>query len=486
MKLNRLLSGVKYSTLANIANTDIEVWGLSSHAQSARAGELFVALKGTRFDGHKFLDYVAGRGITVAVVEETPLMHDRFIQIKVDDSRRILSILARNFYKDPSRKIKVIGITGTNGKTTVSYLLESILRNAAVGTGLIGTIQHKIGRETIEPENTTPDALTLNQLLGRMVEEELPYCVMEVSSHSLDQYRVEDIRFKTAVFTNLSHEHLDYHKTLANYLKAKLRLFKNLEPDACAVVNKDSPHCDAIVVALNTHVVTYGIEKTADIMAENCRTGLTGTHCTLVTPKGNLDIKTPLIGQYNVANILAAAATAYAEGFGLKAIKKGIEKLRTVPGRMERIACGQDFAVFIDYAHTEDALQNVLSTLRSVSNKKILLVFGCGGDRDKAKRPLMGKVAAQLADFTIITSDNPRSENPDSIARDIERGFKGSTTRYRIIVDRYKAIKRALTTADEDMIVLIAGKGHERHQIFADNIAAFDDRQVVREILKGR
>jgi len=394
--------------------------------------------------------------------------------------------LARNFYRDPSKYIKIIGVTGTNGKTTITYLLEDIFKNANFKTGVIGTINYRVGENVMDSEQrTTPDPLTLNKLLRDMIEQSIPYCFVEVSSHGLEQGRVEDIKFAGGVFTNLTHEHLDYHKTVENYLKAKLKLFENLSQDSYAVINNDSRYRDELISRVDAKIITYGIEKESDVMAKDLRLDLNGVRCRIHAEDDVIDIKTSLIGKHNVYNILAAASVAMEEGLGPDRIKNGIMRFSGVPGRLERVECGQDFGVFIDYAHTEDALRNVLGTLRQITKKKIILVFGCGGDRDRTKRPEMGRTAAELANFTIITSDNPRSEDPVKIAKEIEEGFVGMSSKYIVVPDRYEAIKRALSAADEDALVLIAGKGHEKNQIFSNHTVPFDDKKIASQILKS-
>lgn len=485
MKLNELLSGIKYISLTDIKETNIDIKGITAYSKEAKAGDIFIAIDGRHYDGHDFLDEAASKGVEAAIVQETVLTESNILQIKVENTGKILGILAKNFYKDPSGKLRLIGITGTNGKTTSAYLLQGILETAGHKAGLISTIDYRIERRIIEATHTTPQALDFNKLLDEMVKKSISYCVAEVSSHGLEQGRTDGLRFSAAVFTNLSHEHLDYHKTLDKYLEAKLILFKNLDKDAYAVVNKDSRYFDDVIVKLNTDVISYGIEKDSEVTAKNLKIGLTGSKFTIVTPKGEIDIKTPLMGRHNVYNILAAAAVAVKENIAINFIKEGVEKITSVPGRMERIDCGQHFNVFVDYAHTEDALRNVLKTLRDTSANRVILVFGCGGERDKEKRPKMGKVAAELADFTVITNDNPRREDPKTIASEIIKGFEGSESEYAVVLDRRNAIKKALDAAKEDITVLIAGKGHETKQIFKNRVIPFDDRQVVREILES-
>jgi len=484
MKLTALLSGIEYRCSFDINNIDIK--RLICNSQEARTGDLFIAIKGEKFNGHDFLNYLTSKGVSAAVVEDPTLTKEHFVQIKVADTRIALSILARNFYNDPSKKLGLIGITGTNGKTTISYILESIFKSAGLKTGVIGTINYRIGENSIAAKNTTPDLLLLNSLLKRMAEEAVKYCIMEVSSHGLDQGRVENVKFKSAVFTNLTHEHLDYHKTLQKYLDTKLKLFEGLDKNAYAVLNSDSRYFDEIISRIDAEPVTYGIDKSSDVSVKDLKMNLRGATFTITSPAGNINIKTSLIGRHNIYNILAASAVAIKEGVAIDIVKKGIESLESIPGRMEPVKCTQGFKVFVDYAHTEDALRNSLSALRKLSKKKkIIVVFGCGGDRDKAKRPKMGKVAAELANFSIITSDNPRSEDPEKIAKDIEKGFEGSSSKYTIILDRFEAIKKALAAAvGEDVIVLIAGKGHETNQIFKNEILPFDDRQIAGNILE--
>jgi len=309
---------------------------------------------------------------------------------------------------------------------------------------------------------------------------------MEASSHGLDQGRTDGLHFNSAVFTNLSHEHLDYHKTLEAYLKAKLKLFGGLDDNACAIINKDSEYFDELIMRIDSDMLTYGIDKDPDVSGEAIKMGLDGSRFILSTPQGRIKLTTPLIGRHNIYNILAASAVAVREGIAPLVIKKGIEALTTVPGRMEAIRCGQNFNVFVDYAHTEDALRNVLGALRAIGRKnKILLVFGCGGDRDTEKRPKMGMIARELADYTIITSDNPRSEDPREIASEVEKGFKGAKDRYEVVLDRYEAIKKAIKNADKNTTVLLAGKGHEKKQILKNKSIPFDDREVARTILEG-
>jgi len=485
MRLAELLSGIEHYPLFDKAKHDIDIKRVIMHSRNARKGDLFIAVKGSAFDGHDFLNEVIAKGVDAVIVEEPVLGRGSLAQIKVKNSRRALSLLARNFYRDPSKDLRLIGITGTNGKTTVSYILENIFKAAGIKTGRIGTINYKIGNELVDATHTTPDALRLNELLGKMVGESVTYCVMETSSHGLDQGRLDSMLFRAGIFTNLTHEHLDYHKSLDTYLEAKLKLFGKLDHDSYAVINRDSACFDEIISRLDAELITYGIDSNSDCVAKNMKTGMGGSRFDIVTPKDPIAIKTALIGKHNVYNILAAASVAIREGIDNSSIKAGIEGLGTIPGRMEPIDCGQNFKVFVDYAHTEDALRNALTALRALQKKnRLILVFGCGGDRDRTKRSRMGRAAAELADFTVVTSDNPRSEDPASIAREIEKGFKGTPSKYTVILDRYKAIEAALRASEEGVSVLLAGKGHEKRQIYRYNSVPFDDREAARKILE--
>ena len=388
------------------------------------------------------------------------------------------------FYGNPSQAVKTIGITGTNGKTTVSYVIEAILKQAAKKSGVLGTINYRVGNKILPSVNTTPGLIDNQQFLFDLAKQNIPYCIMEVSSHALDQGRVDMIDFQTAVFTNLTSDHLDYHKNTKNYFQAKAKLFTKLAPRASAVVNVDDEYGRRLVTMTKGKVLTYGWKQKADIAVKNIRPSLSGSTFLLQTPRGAQEIKTPLIGFHNIYNLLAAAGAAYADGISLEDIKTAIEKFSNVPGRLEKIETKRGYHVFVDYAHTEDGLKNVLSSFKEISPARIILVFGCGGDRDKTKRPKMGRIAGELADFTIVTSDNPRSEDPQAIVDQVVKGFSKSV--YKVILDREEAIREALRSANKGDIVLIAGKGHEDYQIFKDKKIHFDDREVVRNILSEK
>ncbi|MBF0490250.1 MAG: UDP-N-acetylmuramoyl-L-alanyl-D-glutamate--2,6-diaminopimelate ligase [Candidatus Omnitrophica bacterium] len=409
------------------------------------------------------------------------IIPDSVVVLDVEDPKSFLREITLRFYDHPSRKVRVVGVTGTNGKTTITYLLENIFKVNDQDSAVIGTINYRVAGRVVPSKNTTPGFLENQSLLNDLALAKIPYCTMEVSSHALDQGRVDGIDFVSAIFTNLTQDHLDYHKDMENYFKAKSILFQTLNSSSSAIINLDDAYGQRLLGLTKGRSCTYGIKSQADVRAIHIRYSLKGTELDLVFPKGAISIRTGFIGEHNVYNILAAAACAYQEGVALNKIRQGIQGLGCVPGRLEPVNGSQNFFVFIDYAHTPDGLINVLKALRVVSSNKIILVFGCGGDRDKTKRPLMGKAAGELADHSIITSDNPRSEEPAAIIEDIQAGFMKSN--YEIIVDRKEAIAHALKLAKPFEIVLIAGKGHEDYQIFKDHRIDFNERQIVLDLL---
>ena len=482
MKLERLIKDLAYRHIEGIA--DCEIKGISCDSRNIRPGYLFVAIRGLCQDGHSFINQAIAKGAKAVILEENLPLKKEVAKILVRDSRAALASVCAVFFGEPAKSLKTIGITGTNGKTSVSYLIEKILTCAGHISGVVGTINYRIGSKVYSGVNTTPQADLLQSFLQEIVLAKSKYAIIEVSSHALAQHRVEAIDFSTAVFTNLSPEHLDYHSNLDNYFSCKSSLFKGLSAGACAVINIDEPYGKKLLKMVKSRVLTYGIECPAQIQAKNLRLKIDKLKFTAVTPGGKIEIESPLIGRHNVYNILAAIGAAFVEDIDFSHIASGIKSCACVSGRLERVNCGEDFLIFVDYAHTEDALKKVLQTLRSLSKRKIILVFGCGGDRDKTKRPRMGKVAARLADFVILTSDNPRSENPREIISDIMRGISKRKTNYQVILDRAGAIGRALSIARKRDIVLIAGKGHERSQIFADKVIPFNDCEAVKQVLQ--
>lgn len=466
---------------------DFEVKGLSCNSQNVSEGFLFVAIKGNKEDGHKFIKEAIAKGaravLTQGQYSETSGYGDVGF-IEAPDTRKALAILASEFFGRPSEKIKVIGITGTNGKTTISYLIEAVLKEAHLDPGVVGTVNYRFKDKAFAAKNTTPGPIEIQSMLAQMLKEGVKYTIMEVSSHALDQERATGINFHSAIFTNLTQDHLDYHVSLENYFQVKARLFKNLEPDSFCVINNDDVYGRRLKKLTSAGVITYGIDTQADVVAQDIKLDISQTEFEVKTGKLQVNLRTPLIGNHNVYNLLACIAWAIKQGLGLSVIKSAIEKFSFVPGRLERIESRSDFAVFVDYAHTEDALSNVLGFLRQIASGRIIVVFGCGGERDKTKRPKMGRVVTTLADYAIITNDNPRSEDPDEIIADIRNGI--AKNNYCVILDRREAIEQALSIAKSADIVLIAGKGHENYQILKDKTIHFDDREVVKECLAAR
>lgn len=482
VRLSQLLEALKEKEVSG--PQDIEIKGITYNSKRVGKSSLFVAIKGYRTDGHLFINEALLKGARAVVMEKRIPLGEGATGILVPDARKALALLADRFYHHPSKRLKLIGITGTNGKTTTSYLIEAILTSNKKRCGLLGTIAHKIGDRTIPAQITTPESLDLQSLLSQLVAKRIKYAVMEVSSHSLELSRIEKVKFSIAVFTNLSIDHLDFHQTLENYLEAKTRLFTRLAKNAFAVINIDDPKSRYIKERTPCSTLTYGIEKKADIRARRINSSLEGSSFKVKTKGGDLDVNLPLPGKHNVYNALAAIGVSSLLKIPPSAIKEGLERVRNIPGRFERIDEGQDFWVIVDYAHTDDALEKVLSTCRELIKGRIILVFGCGGDRDKSKRPLMGEVAAKYSDYTVITNDNPRSEEPLSIASSIEVGMKRGDGKYTIILDRKEAIRKVIEEACPGDIVLIAGKGHETTQIIGTQVLPFDDREVAREILR--
>lgn len=485
MKLSELFKDIPIAK-------NIDIKGITNNSNEVKPGYLFIAVRGARIDGNNFIPDVINRGASAIVTEKEWPNTNGTIFMKVDSIENIIWQLGKRFYGDPSSKLKVVGITGTNGKTTTSYLIKSILEKAGISTGLMGTIDYVIGDRKIPASLTTPDILKVNQYLTQMEEAGCKACVMEVSSHALEQGRVNGINFNIGVYTNLGRDHLDYHRTIDNYLDSKTRLFRNLSRDSWAVINVDDPYSSNILQNTLANVIGYGIGNVSSanirfkIKAKGIRFSDSGMRFSVLATGFNegFSIETKLIGYHNVYNILASVGTSLALGISVDAIKEGVYVTEEIPGRLQKIDLGQPFSVFIDYAHTPDALENVLNTLRMITKARLLLLFGCGGDRDKEKRPLMGRIASRLSDYTIITTDNPRTEEPMQIIRDIERGFIG--TNYKVIEDRREAIREAIDICQPGDVLIIAGKGHENYQILKHTVVPFSDKNVVEEVLKEK
>lgn len=493
VRLLALIEGTEYQILRG--SLDVEVRGIAYDSRQTKPGDLFVCIRGFTRDGHDFLPAAWAAGAVAALVERRDIPESALQGgpvVKVGDSRKGLALAASRFYDHPSRTLTLVGVTGTNGKTTTTYLIESVLRRAGHRVGLIGTIAYRFGEIEIDAARTTPEASDLQFLLNRMVGLGADSAVIEVSSHALALHRVDGCEFDVAVFTNLTQDHLDFHGTMEAYRRTKLSLFEGLgvgttkSTEKAAVINLDDPAADLFIEAARVRRYTYSLEQPADLSAADIRIGLDGIRCRLQTPRGTTEIRSPLPGRYNLSNILAAAATGLHLGASLSEVAEGVSELPHVPGRCERVDEGQGFGVMVDYAHTPDALQRVLHMARECCPGRLIVIVGCGGDRDRGKRPLMGEAAVRLADFTVITSDNPRSEDPHRIIREIEDGAKkvwGQGKRYVIISDRAMAIREALSLAQQGDMVVIAGKGHETYQILSDRTIPFDDRQVAREAL---
>lgn len=486
MLLKDLLSGIYEGPLGE-QFAGYEIHSLSCDSRSVEEQSLFVALSGMRFDGNHYIREAVAKG-AVAVIrsDEANTLEDipsSVCVIEVSDPKKFLSEIAMRFYGAPSKRLKVFGITGTNGKTTVTYLLESIAHSHKKKCAVVGTINYRIGNEILPSKNTTPSFLENQQFLSRLADQSVDYSFMEVSSHALVQGRVDLIDFRVAVFTNLTGDHLDYHKTMEEYFRAKSLLFKNLSRDAVAVINADDPYGQRLLELTKARIFTYGFNPSARIKACDVHFGFGGSKMTIETPVGNFELTTPLIGMHNVYNILAAVGTSLADGIPLETVKGGLQQIGLIPGRLEAFDSGREFFVFIDYAHTEDGLKNVLQAIRSTGETRIITVFGCGGDRDRTKRPKMGKIACELSDHSIVTTDNPRSEDPQAIIDEIKTGF--TKNNYEIVVDRTQAIHKALSLASPGDVVLIAGKGHETYQIFKDRTIDFDERDVIRDFIKA-
>jgi len=484
MRLGELLKDI-YDGEIQAPYRQWDIPSISSDSRKVQKDSLFIALNGSTFNGADFIDEAIDKGAKVIVMgreKRAKALRSDICYLHVHDTDQFLREICKHFYGNPSQNIRTIGITGTNGKTTVTYLVESVLSQADRSCSVIGSVNYRIGSKTLPSQNTTPGFLDNQQFLFHLVDEGVQYCVMEVSSHALDQGRVDGIDFNRAVFTNLTSDHLDYHQTKDDYFAAKTQLFTNLAAGECAILNLDDVCGQELVSMTESKVMTYGIENNANVMAEDIELSLSGLQFTLISPKGKVNMQSRLIGRHNIYNILAAVSVGMSENIPLEQIKLGIECVEVIPGRLEQIKCGQDFFVFIDYAHTQDALENVLNSIKPGCDQKIILVIGCGGDRDKTKRPLMGEVAGKLADFTIVTADNPRSEDPQAIIGQIAQGIKND--RFEIIEDRKQAIGKALALAQAGDVVLIAGKGHETYQIFKDKTIDFDERKIIKEFLK--
>ena len=484
MFLRELIEDLKEKDIKG--SQDIEVRGIANDSRQVEEGFLFVSIPGFNFDGHAFIPEAIKRGACGVVVEKDIKLPGGTAIIKVANARYALGILANKFYDHPSGKFRLIGIAGTNGKTTTTHLVREILREAGQRTALLGTIAYELGSKTLPAPWTTPPSLELQSIFQELVKEKIDYVVMEVTSHALELDRLAGCDFDVGVFTNSTRDHLDFHKTMKNYLEAKTKLFGLLnhspKTQKRAIINIDDPSARYVIKKTRVQILTYAIEKEADIRAYDITFSWNGLKFNVTTPLGKTPIFLPLLGRHNVYNTLAAIGVGISEGISLNEIRQGLAKSKNVSGRFERIDCGQLFSVVVDYAHTPDALQKALETARELARARVLVVFGCGGDRDRGKRLLMGEVAATHSDIIILTSDNPRNEAPLQIIKEIGAGVKPSSD-YLIIEDRFEAIKKALALARKDDLVLLAGKGHENEQIIKGKSFPFNDREVVKGLL---
>ncbi|MEK7250602.1 MAG: UDP-N-acetylmuramoyl-L-alanyl-D-glutamate--2,6-diaminopimelate ligase [Bacteroidota bacterium] len=500
MNLSRVLDGVPvikmFQTMYGkmVVTHDVEVSGIQYDSRKVGRGDLFVAIKGVAVDGHKFIDNAVAKGANVVVLEDDAALPDSYFmhagvaKVVVEDSRKALAMMSANFFDHPSHKLKLVGVTGTNGKTSTTHLIKSILEANGERVGLIGTIEYKIGDEVIPATHTTPESLELYRLLATMVQRSCTAAVIEVSSHSLALSRVYGLQFAAAAFTNLTQDHLDFHQTMLEYFKAKKILFDGLDANASVVTNADDSYGLKIVSDTKAKVLTYGIGS-GEISATNVSLGLTGTKFTVNYQNSAQQVESTLIGRFNVQNILAAYAMGITLGVERNKIVEGIANLKAVPGRFQQFVSPDGWIAVVDYAHTHDAMESCLRAIHDIlpreQRARIITVFGAGGNRDKTKRPTMGRVATDLSDITILTSDNPRFEDPTTIVEEIKSGTLPGKTVY-VELERRKAIAMALQMARRGDVVLLAGKGHECYQVVGDKKVHLDDREEVESFIRKK
>lgn len=471
MRFNELFRG--YS--GNLANIDIK--GITCNSKEVKKDFAFVCVSGTKIDGHIFANDAKNSGAAVIICERDLGLEN---QVIVENSRAAYSEMSANWFSNPAKDLKLVGVTGTNGKTSVTYMMKAALEKAGEKVGLIGTIQNMVGDRVIESKNTTPDAYELNYLFDVMRKEGCTYVVMEVSSHALDQCRVYNLEFEVAVFTNLTQDHLDYHITMDNYLEAKKRLFRMCKT---AVINSDDEYAEKLCEGLDCKIVTYSMSNESTYSAKGVNYRPASVEYVLVSDSVFKSISVKTGGRFTVYNSAAVLVTAIELGLNLDTVAKAIAELKGVKGRAESVPTDRDFTVIIDYAHTPDGLKNILSTFKECEKNRLIVLFGCGGDRDKTKRAIMGTIAVRKADYVIVTSDNPRTEDPKSIIEDILEGTQTANVPVTVIENRIEAIKYAISIAQKDDIIVLAGKGHETYQILKDETIHLDEREVVKEAL---
>ena len=471
---------------------DAGVSSVTDDSRAVAAGSLFVAVKGERVDGHRYVTEAIQAG-AAAIVGQESVEQASVSFVKVADSRKALGLIGSRFYGDPSARLTMVGVTGTNGKTTTTYLCKALLEGMGRHVGLIGTVAYQIGSEVLPASHTTPGALELQGLLARMSQAGMDSVAMEVSSHALAMDRTAGCEYDAAVFTNLTQDHLDYHRTMEEYFQAKLRLFTSLgqgkKTGQRAIVNMDDPRGALVRAACRVPVWGFAVKGRADLQAEHMRLSMNGSTFTAATPAGVFSVESRLVGEHNVYNLLGAIGVALHAGATCVQVQEAVASLTNVPGRFERVSAGQDFTVVVDYAHTEDALVRLLTAAQGLKTHRIITVFGCGGDRDRGKRPKMGRAAVDYSDVVVLTSDNPRTEDPMAILREVEAGVREAlqsrpSVEYHLVPDRREAIGAAVRLARSGDIVLIAGKGHEDYQILGTKKVHFDDREVAREAIQ--
>lgn len=493
MILRDLIKGVE--TKRVLGSDDVEISAVCYDSKEVCDGSLFAAIRGEKTDGHKYVESALKSGARALLVEEISENPFRGVSIiQVEDTKSALAEVSANFFNHPTKEITLVGVTGTNGKTTITYLLESIWQEWGKNAGVIGTVDYRFSGKKIPSIRTTPESLDLMSLFRDMRDSAVQCVVMEVSSHALDRKRVFGCHFDAAVFTNLSQDHLDYHGTIENYFEAKKKLFsevlrKSEKREKFSVINIDDPYGKEIAKEAVGKIISYSILNSEGVYAEKTDIAPEGIHTVLNTPWGRAEINSKLFGKHNLYNILAAVSTALSLGAEIEIVERGISKVAGVPGRLNRVENPFGITILIDYAHTPDALRNVLTAIRPFTRRKLILLFGCGGDRDPIKRPIMGRIGRELSDTLIVTSDNPRTENPDRIIDQIEKGVLGAGSKenlYFRIVDRHDAIRKAIEIAQEGDTVLLAGKGHESYQILGTEKILFDDKEVAERIIREK
>lgn len=487
MNAREVLSGAGLKSAIPEELAERTVDGIAYDSRKVGPDYLFFAFPGARADGRRFAGDAVSRGALAVISEMDPPVGYAGVWLQVHHGRRALAIAAGRFHGHPDRTLKLTGITGTNGKTTTSHLIDSILHGAGFTTGLVGTIEYRLAGQALPAVNTTPESLDLFELLATLARQGGTHATMEVSSHALSLGRVYSMQFHTAVWTNLTRDHLDFHGDMEDYFRSKAMLFQgeDTHEPKHAVINSDDEWGRALKTKSETAVLTYGLESDAAVRATHISSGFEGLRFDIVQEGRTHPVRSPLVGRVNVYNILAAWCTAWTHGIAPEIITHGIAKLAAVPGRFQRVQAGQPFLVVVDYAHTDDALRNTIASARALTNRRVITVFGCGGDRDRAKRPLMGMAAAQASDYVVITSDNPRSEDPLIIINDALVGVRRFDTPHIVEPDRQAAIGKAIEQAQAGDVVIIAGKGHENYQILGDCTIHFDDREIALEVLEG-